>query len=55
MCNFVVSEIMLNYDYGGVGEYYWWDFVDGVNGLFFYLWRFNVEDMVMSFVYDFIR
>lgn len=54
-CNFVASEIMLNHDYGGAGEYYRRDPVDGVNGLPSHSWRLNVEDTAMSLVYDFTR
>ncbi|CAN6874484.1 unnamed protein product [Brassica oleracea] len=54
-CNFVASEIMLNHDYGGAGEYYRRNPVDGVNGLPSHSWRLNVEDTAMSLVYDFTR
>ncbi|KAF2553104.1 hypothetical protein F2Q68_00035585 [Brassica cretica] len=53
-CNFVASEIMLNHDYGGAGEYYRRNPVDGVNGLPSHSW-INVEDTAMSLVYDFTR
>ncbi|KAF8047582.1 hypothetical protein N665_2939s0006 [Sinapis alba] len=55
-CSFVASEmIMLNHDYGGAGEYYQRDPIDGVNGLPFHSWRLNVADTATSLVYDFTR
>ncbi|CAH8351643.1 unnamed protein product [Eruca vesicaria subsp. sativa] len=55
-CNFVASEIMFNHDYyGGAGEYYRRDPVDGVNGLTSNTWRLNVADTATSLVYDFTR